>query len=113
MEGYTDEKRLDQEILAELVDETHVAIEGEVVNASGHRDQLQRNYGFLSICGLALSVDNAWVAVGTSLNVAICKPSVWPENQRLTGDRQWRPARCALRVHHCSILLRVYWRLDS
>lgn len=24
---------------------------GEVVNASGHRDQLQRQYGTLSICG--------------------------------------------------------------
>lgn len=24
---------------------------GEVVNASGHRDQLQRQYGLLSICG--------------------------------------------------------------
>jgi hypothetical protein len=25
----------------------------------------------LSICGMALTVDNAWVAIGTSLNVAI------------------------------------------
>jgi hypothetical protein len=45
----------------------------EIVNASGHRDQLNRQYGILSICGMALTVDNAWVAVGTSLNVAICK----------------------------------------
>ena len=44
---------------------------GEVVNASGHRDQLNRQYGLLSICGLALTVDNAWVAIGTSLTVAI------------------------------------------
>lgn len=49
-----------------------IALDGTIVNASGHRDQLQRHYGFFSICGLALSVDNAWVAIGTSLNVAIC-----------------------------------------
>lgn len=24
---------------------------GDVINASGHRDQLQRQYGLLSICG--------------------------------------------------------------
>jgi hypothetical protein len=45
----------------------------EIVNASGHRDQLDRQYGILSICGMALTVDNAWVAIGTSMNVAICK----------------------------------------
>ncbi len=44
----------------------------EIINASGHRDQLDRQYGILSICGMALTVDNAWVAIGTSLNVAIC-----------------------------------------
>jgi len=47
--------------------------EGEIINASGHRDQLDRQYGILSICGMALTVDNAWVAIGTSLNVAICE----------------------------------------
>ena len=45
---------------------------GEVVNASGHRDQLQRQYGLLSICGLALTIDNAWVALGGSITVSIC-----------------------------------------
>jgi choline transport protein len=50
-----------------------ITLDGEIVNASGHRDQLQRGYGLLSICGLALSVDNAWVALGTSLTIAICK----------------------------------------
>jgi hypothetical protein len=45
----------------------------QAINASGHRDQLDRQYGILSICGMALTVDNAWVAIGTSLNVAICE----------------------------------------
>ena len=44
----------------------------EVVNASGHKDQLTRQYGLLSICGLALTIDNAWVALGGSLTVSIC-----------------------------------------
>ncbi|MCJ1417718.1 hypothetical protein MMC32_004063 [Xylographa parallela] len=43
----------------------------EVVNASGHKDQLKRHYGLLSICGLALTIDNAWVALGGSLTVSI------------------------------------------
>lgn len=46
---------------------------GEIINASGHRDQLRRQYGLLSICGFALTVDNAWVAFGTSVSLAIGK----------------------------------------
>lgn len=45
---------------------------GELVNASGHRDQLKRQYGLLSICGLALTIDNAWVALSGSIAVSIC-----------------------------------------
>jgi hypothetical protein len=55
-------------------EEVAITLDGHIVNASGHPDQLQRGYGFLSICGLALSVDNAWVALGTSLTIAICMP---------------------------------------
>lgn len=44
---------------------------GEIINASGHRDQLQRQYGLLSICGLALNIDNAWIAFGGSLSVSV------------------------------------------
>lgn len=48
-----------------------VTTEGNVVNASGHRDQLQRQYGLWSICGLALTIDNAWIAFGGSLAVSV------------------------------------------
>ncbi len=48
-----------------------VSKEGTVVNASGHRDQLQRQYGLWSICGLALTIDNAWIAFGGSLSVSV------------------------------------------
>ena len=48
-----------------------VTKEGEVVNASGYRDQLQRQYSLLSVCGLALTIDNAWIALGGSISVSI------------------------------------------
>ena len=55
-------------------DDVVQTVNGEIINlATGHKDQLHRHYGLLSICGLALTVDNAWVAVGTSLSIAICK----------------------------------------
>ena len=50
---------------------TSIVQRGEIVNASGHRDQLQRHYGLLSICGLALTIDNAWVGLGGSIAVSI------------------------------------------
>ena len=50
---------------------TVVTLEGEIVNASGHRDQLRRQYGPLAICGLALTVDNAWVVLGLTLSISI------------------------------------------
>lgn len=46
--------------------DVQAVLDQEGVNASGHRDQLQRGYGFLSICGLAINVDVAWIALGTS-----------------------------------------------
>lgn len=69
--GALDKHNVDSGV-GEMMNADALALDGTIVNASGHRDQLQRHYGFFSICGLALSVDNAWVAVGTSLNVAIC-----------------------------------------
>lgn len=71
-----------------------VNLEGEVVNASGHRDQLQRQYGLLSICGMALTVDNAWVAIGTSMSIAICKlvlPWMLPEHKAYKNEDNGGP----------------------
>ncbi|KAF2182560.1 choline transport protein [Zopfia rhizophila CBS 207.26] len=45
--------------------------EGVALNASGHKDQLKRQYGLLGICGLALNIDNAWIALGGSVSIAI------------------------------------------
>jgi hypothetical protein len=54
--------------------EVVVAVDhGVVVNASGHKDQLRRQYGLLELAGVALTVDNAWAALGSSISVSIRK----------------------------------------
>ncbi|CAN8101349.1 unnamed protein product [Discula destructiva] len=53
-------------------DETVVALQdGAAVNASGYKDQLKRQYGLLGLAGIALTVDNAWIALGSSISVSI------------------------------------------
>lgn len=53
-------------------DETVAAVhDGTVINASGYKDQLKRQYGLLGLAGIALTVDNAWVALGSSISVSI------------------------------------------
>lgn len=53
-------------------DETVAAVQdGAVVNASGYQDQLKRQYGLIGLAGIALTVDNAWIALGSSLSVSI------------------------------------------
>ncbi|KAL8278468.1 hypothetical protein RQP46_009158 [Phenoliferia psychrophenolica] len=41
------------------------------VNASGHHDQMERQYGLLATCATALAIDNAWIALGGSIVVSI------------------------------------------
>jgi hypothetical protein len=37
------------------------------LNASGHVQELDRNFGFWSICAVSVVADNAWAAGGGSL----------------------------------------------
>ena len=88
---------------------------GEIINASGHRDQLKRHYGLLSICGLALTIDNAWVALGGSITVSICRLHAGVEIVGGSSSqlyRQWWTTRCALRVVGSMFLLRPHWGID-
>ncbi|KAJ2901663.1 putative amino acid transporter [Zalerion maritima] len=48
-----------------------VRIDGLAVNASGHRDQLSRQYGIMALAGMALTIDNAWLALGSSISLSI------------------------------------------
>jgi len=45
--------------------------EEALINASGHRQELDRNFTLLSLCGLAISSGNDWIALGGSVTVAI------------------------------------------
>ncbi|KAH8203993.1 hypothetical protein TruAng_001804 [Truncatella angustata] len=55
---------LDSEIVA--------SVEGGVeINAAGYRDQLKRQYNLIGLAGIALTVDNAWAALGSSISVSI------------------------------------------
>ncbi|KAI0021094.1 amino acid transporter [Xylariomycetidae sp. FL0641] len=58
--------------LGGLDNETVAAIDrGIEVNAAGYKDQLKRQYGLFGIVGIALTVDNAWAALGSSISVSI------------------------------------------
>ncbi|KAJ6506049.1 choline transport protein [Mycena vulgaris] len=66
---YSEDKDIDTEKNATIV--TSREADTGRVNASGHVDQLDRQYGLLSICATALTIDNAWVALGGSITVAV------------------------------------------
>src|SRR4051794_31675414 len=44
---------------------------GELINASGHVQQLERNFNLLSLAGVGLVVGNVWPALGGTILVAI------------------------------------------
>lgn len=39
----------------------------EVVNASGHKQELERNFSLVSICATAVTTGNTWTAAGGSI----------------------------------------------
>ena len=114
--NYSDEKVDSEDVRLDVDRKTSIVSEsGEVVNASGHRDQLKRHFGLWSICGLALTIDNAWVALAGSIAVSISMlPLHLIIRRSLTGyvrDRQWRTTRRALRTAGRMRLLRFHRRL--
>lgn len=57
---------------AQLSADDNVPIEGEIlVNASGHVQEVDRNFGFWSICAIGVVADNAWGAGGGALVTAL------------------------------------------
>lgn len=40
---------------------------GEVINASGHKQELKRQFGLLSICAVGITTGNVWVALGGAI----------------------------------------------
>lgn len=47
------------------VDDT-IAV-GEVLNASGHKQELERQFSLLSICSVGITTGNVWAALGGSI----------------------------------------------
>ena len=37
------------------------------INASGHRQELQRNFNLLALCGVAITTGNSWLAIGGTI----------------------------------------------
>jgi hypothetical protein len=46
-------------------------MDGEVINASGHRQELERNFSLISICAVAVTTGNTWIAQGGSVVTAL------------------------------------------
>ncbi|KAI4706616.1 hypothetical protein J4E89_008683 [Alternaria sp. Ai002NY15] len=44
---------------------------GEVLNASGHKQELERNFSLLSICAIGITTGNVWAALGGSIVIAL------------------------------------------
>ncbi|KAG4420678.1 hypothetical protein IFR04_006166 [Cadophora malorum] len=42
-----------------------------LINPSGHKQELERNFSLLSLCAVAITTGNTWVAIGGSVVVAI------------------------------------------
>lgn len=40
---------------------------GEVLNASGHKQELERNFNLLSLCSIGITTGNVWAALGGSI----------------------------------------------
>ncbi|KAJ5099920.1 hypothetical protein N7532_006921 [Penicillium argentinense] len=45
--------------------------QGEVINASGHKQELDRNFSLLSLCAVAVTTGNTWIAQGGSVVTAL------------------------------------------
>lgn len=45
--------------------------EGEQVNASGHRQEVDRNFSLISLCAIAVTTGNTWIAQGGSVVTAL------------------------------------------
>ena len=44
---------------------------GELVNQSGHKQELERNFSLISICAVAVTTGNTWIAQGGSVTTAL------------------------------------------
>ena len=41
------------------------------INASGHVQELERNFGIVSLCSLGITSGNAWISLGGTLVISV------------------------------------------
>jgi len=56
---------------------------GELVNASGHAQELERNFSLLNICAVGITTGNTWVAIGGSV---VCN-SHFHQQKKVLSDK--------------------------
>lgn len=63
-------------------------VSDDLINASGHIQELQRNFSLISLIGLGIVVGNVWPAVGGSILVALFNggPPGEPQLESITCD---------------------------
>lgn len=52
----------------------------ELINPSGHRQELDRNFHLINICGLGITSGNTWIAIGGSI-VGFLPSRCWPRGK--------------------------------
>ena len=58
-----------------------------LLNASGHKQELERNFGLLSICSLGMTSGNTWIALGGTV---VCDTTIQFESTCADVCRQSR-----------------------
>lgn len=85
----------------------------EVLNASGHVQELSRNFSVLSLAGVGVSVGNVWPAIGGSILVALYNggpPGMYTAWVDATGLMRHR---CTVRIYSSLNILLDRCRLYS
>jgi hypothetical protein len=63
------------------------------VNASGHRQELEQNFGLFSICGIAVTTGESWIVLGNSIVRIPLTEAKFTLRDLGASNLQWRPTR--------------------
>lgn len=103
---------------------------GGLINASGHRQELDRNFSLINICGLGVTTGNTWIALGGSIVCKFDSSVSWEVSlmafrlsQSTMEDRQVLCTNCMFATlisvlsadkiqHRCMCLLLAYRSFD-
>src|SRR4051794_14885979 len=69
-----------------------VSVEAHI-NASGHHQELEQNFGLLSICGIAVTTGESWIVLGNSIVRMPFMETKFTLRDLGAGNLQWRSTR--------------------